>query len=235
VYLPLLPCFQAVSHNSNFGRIKKYATPPATVSNSPSVVPSSNLSKSPSILADSHPTLTPNILRQGMSNISLPAEYYLPRVAISDPQVNTALQKFPVHSNRGPFTASKYDINAEHDKKDMISFQNETYRHPTSQPLRPDTQSIHYITVISNQPSPTALPASLEFHPPAADSGSKITATVDHGSLPEQKIFPGIVHERARRGSVITVSATGLKETRDCTEQKVDTNENDTAMSANDR
>jgi AMP deaminase len=81
------------------------------------------------------------------------------------------------------------------------------HRHLTSQPLRSDTQSIHYITVISNQSSPTTLPTNLEFHPPTADSGSKITAAVDHGSLPEQKIFPGIVHERARRGSVITPAA----------------------------
>jgi hypothetical protein len=170
--------------------------------------------------------MTPNILCQGISNISLPAECYFPHVAISDPQANIPLQKFPVHSSRGPFTASKYDINAEHDKKDTSSFQNETHRHPASQPLRPDTQPIHYITVISNQPSPTTLPASLEFHPPAADSGSKTTATVDHSSLPEQKIFPGIVHERARRGSVIAASAAGLTETRDYTEQKVDNNEN---------
>ena len=59
-------------------------------------------------------------------------------------------------------------------------------------------------------PNSSGLPlqtGGVEFGTSVSSNGSVGTAGAGSGSLPEQKIFPGIVHERVRRSSILSQSA----------------------------
>ncbi|BDD59125.1 AMP deaminase [Monascus purpureus] len=70
-----------------------------------------------------------------------------------------------------------------------------------------NTQPAFFGATLSNSNTLPLQTGGVEFGTSVSSNGSVGTTGAGTGILPEQKIFPGIVHERARRGSILAQSA----------------------------
>lgn len=131
------------------------------------------------------------------------ADSYQSETAVSPCAANSSSPRFHTHSTRLPVSPT-----APHCLNPTAGLDSNSSV-PANQNMKLEPQQTRSIPVISNQ-SPAQLQSmNQEFGASVSGHGSVTAPGSMPGSLPEQRIFPGIMHERARKENMVSGSTAG--------------------------
>lgn len=122
---------------------------------------------------------------------------------------NPSSPKIPTHLTWLPPSVSPANLYSQFHGLNLGSGSNSNSDFSASQNVKLETQPIHPASTVSAQSSAQLQSMSHEFGATVGSNVSVTTSGMTPGGLPEQRIFPGIMHERAMKGSMMTGSTTG--------------------------
>jgi AMP deaminase len=128
-------------------------------------------------------------------------DYTLPHPAL--PIAPNVSSNLATHFSRLPLSLPNPDLYSQPHTLTLSPVLNSGSGTSKVPPLKPEMRQVYSTTMIPNQSLSQTSSTAPEVGALAGNYTSGPTSTSAPGTAPEQKIFPGIVHARVRKGSVI--------------------------------